>query len=50
MQPLATHLAEQIGPDDTLYRQLALRMSELIAHGTLRAGERVPSVRKLSAR
>ncbi|HEY6167933.1 MAG TPA: PLP-dependent aminotransferase family protein, partial [Verrucomicrobiae bacterium] len=48
MQPLATHLAEQIGPDDTLYRQVALRLAELIEHGTLRAGERVPSMRRLS--
>lgn len=31
-----------------LYRRVAARMAELIEHGTLRAGERVPSVRKCS--
>src|SRR5258706_7419150 len=50
MQPLATHLAEQIDRDGSLYRQIAVQLAELIEHGTLRAGERVPSMRKLSAR
>jgi DNA-binding transcriptional MocR family regulator len=45
---LATHLAEQLEPNDSLYKQVAQRISELIEHGTLRPGERIPSVRKLS--
>src|SRR5882762_9266650 len=48
MQTLATHLAEQLEPNDSLYKQVAQRISELIEHGTLRPGERIPSVRKLS--
>ncbi len=48
-QDLAGHLAAQLEPDGTLYQQVALRISELIEHGTLRSGERVPSVRKFSA-
>jgi len=32
----------------TLYERVALRISELIEHGTLRPGERVPSVRRYS--
>jgi len=47
-QDLASHLAEQQGTEGKLYDQVALRISELIEHGTLRPGERVPSVRKLS--
>src|SRR2546426_6644169 len=47
-QDLASHLAEQQGAGDKLYNQVALRISELIEHGTLRPGARVPSVRKLS--
>jgi DNA-binding transcriptional MocR family regulator len=35
-------------PDAYLYHRVADRISELIAHGTLRPGERIPSVRKLS--
>ncbi len=31
-----------------MYQQVALRITELIEHGTLRPGERVPSVRKCS--
>jgi DNA-binding transcriptional MocR family regulator len=34
--------------EEALYRQVAWRISELIEHGTLRPGERVPSVRKFS--
>ncbi len=45
---LASHTATQLLAEDTLYRQVALRISELIEHGTLRPGERVPSVRKYS--
>ncbi|MBI3875549.1 MAG: PLP-dependent aminotransferase family protein, partial [Verrucomicrobia bacterium] len=48
-QNLAAHLAEQFDSAPTLYQQVALRISELIEHGTLRPGERVPSVRKYSA-
>src|SRR4029434_9450336 len=33
---------------DRLYKQVALRIAELIEHGTLRPGERIPSVRELS--
>jgi len=34
--------------DEHLYRRVAQRISDLIEHGTLRPGERIPSVRKLS--
>jgi DNA-binding transcriptional MocR family regulator len=44
--PLMSQLMERQGP--YLYEQVADRMSTLIDRGTLRAGERVPSVRKLS--
>ena len=39
--------ARRPGPE-TLYQQVAVRISELIQHGTLRPGERVPSVRQYS--
>lgn len=45
---LASHTAAQAELHDTLYEQVALRISELIEHGTLRPGERVPSVRQCS--
>src|SRR6516225_24201 len=45
---LASHTAALLDCEDTLYKQVALRISELIEHGTLRPGERVPSVRKYS--
>src|SRR5215475_4679922 len=45
---LASHTASQLNCAESLYKQLALRISELIEHGTLRPGERVPSVRKCS--
>jgi DNA-binding transcriptional MocR family regulator len=45
---LASHTAALLDCEDTLYKQVALRISELIAHGTLRPGERVPSVRRCS--
>src|SRR5579883_2923981 len=45
---LASHTAALLDCEDTLYKQVALRISELIEHGTLRPGERVPSVRKCS--
>jgi len=47
-QDLASHTAALLDCEDTLYKQVALRISELIEHGTLRAGERVPSVRRCS--
>ncbi len=47
-QDLASHTASRLETEDSLYKQLALRVSELIEHGTLRPGERVPSVRKYS--
>src|SRR5437764_14333309 len=47
-QDLASHTAAQLNDEPTLYRQVALRISELIEHGTLRPGERVPSVRQCS--
>ena len=47
-QDLASHTAEQLDDGENLYEQVALRISELIEHGTLRPGERVPSVRKCS--
>src|SRR3989441_8806294 len=45
---LASHAASLLDSEETLYKQVALRISELIEHGTLRPGERVPSVRKCS--
>jgi DNA-binding transcriptional MocR family regulator len=48
IQDLAAHTAAQLNCEDVLYKQVALRISELIEHGTLRPGERVPSVRKYS--
>ncbi len=48
IQDLGAHTAARVEFGETLYKQLALRISELIEHGTLRAGERVPSVRKCS--
>src|SRR5438445_2850935 len=48
IQNLGAHTAARVEFGETLYKQLALRISELIEHGTLRAGERVPSVRKCS--
>src|SRR5947209_6267985 len=48
MQDLASHTAAKLGCEENLYKQLALRISELVEHGTLRPGERVPSVRKCS--
>src|SRR5689334_19538042 len=47
-EDLATHTAAQLDGDHNLYEQVALRISELIEHGTLRPGERVPSVRRCS--
>src|SRR5438128_4945241 len=47
-QTLVSHIATQPEWQDRLYKQVALRIAELIEHGTLRPGERVPSVRKLS--
>src|SRR5258708_6296627 len=47
-EDLTSHTAARVNGDETLYKQLAVRISELIEHGTLRAGERVPSVRKCS--
>ena len=49
-QSLASHIATQPDSQDKLYKRVALRISELIEHGTLRPGERIPSVRKLSER
>jgi len=45
-EDLNTHTSARIRNSDSLYKQLALRISELIDHGTLRPGERIPSVRK----
>src|ERR1043166_2255655 len=47
---LAFHIATHPESQDKLYKQVALRISELIEHGTLRPGERIPSVRELSER
>ncbi len=47
-QDLASHTAALLDCEDSLYKQVALRISELIEHGTLRPGERVPSVRRCS--
>jgi DNA-binding transcriptional MocR family regulator len=40
--------ADPINRDNPLYKRVASRISELIQQGTLRPGERVPSVRKCS--
>jgi DNA-binding transcriptional MocR family regulator len=48
IQDLASHTAAEASLVNSLYRQVALRISELIEHGTLRSGDRVPSVRKFS--
>ena len=45
---LASHTANGLETEDSLYKQVAFRITELIEHGTLRPGERVPSVRKCS--
>src|SRR2546426_549818 len=47
-ETLVSHIAGQPESQESLYKQVALRISELIEHGTLRPGERVPSVRRLS--
>jgi DNA-binding transcriptional MocR family regulator len=47
-QDLGSHTASQVESEESLYKQVAVRISELIEHGTLRPGERVPSVRKCS--
>lgn len=47
-QDLASHTAALLDCEDTLYKQVAVRISELIEHGTLRPGDRVPSVRRCS--
>src|ERR1043165_8620986 len=48
IQDLNGHTASQMSLEESLYKQVALRIAELIEHGTLRPGERVPSVRELS--
>ena len=48
MQDLTSHTASQTECEESLYKQVALRISELVEHGTLRPGERVPSVRRCS--
>jgi DNA-binding transcriptional MocR family regulator len=45
---LPTQVVSPLDGGDTLYTQVALRISELVEHGTLRPGDRVPSVRKCS--
>jgi len=47
---LASHISALPESHDKLYKQVALRIAELIEHGTLRPGERIPSVRELSER
>ena len=49
-QNLALHIDAHPEAHDRLYKQIALRIAELIEHGTLRPGARVPSVRELSER
>src|SRR2546426_10880186 len=48
IQDLSSHTAAQLECEESLYKRVALRISELIEHGTLRPGERVPSVRRCS--
>jgi len=47
-QDLSSHTASQLECEESLYKQVAFRISELVEHGTLRPGERVPSVRRCS--
>lgn len=47
-EALAFLAAARMQRDGNLYEQVALRIAELIEHGTLRPGERVPSVRRCS--
>src|SRR6266478_915403 len=47
-QDLSSHTASQLECEESLYKQVAFRISELVEHGTLRPGERVPSVRRYS--
>ena len=47
-QDLAAHTLAHLDREENLYKRVAVRISELIEHGTLRPGERVPSVRKCS--
>src|SRR5205809_1039383 len=47
-QDLASPAALQSDGAESLYQRVALRISELVERGTLRAGERVPSVRRCS--
>src|SRR5438876_9618498 len=49
-QTLVSHISTLPESHDKLYKQVALRIAELIEHGTLRPGERIPSVRELSER
>jgi len=46
---LASHAARHAGAHGKLYERVASRISELIEHGTLQPGARVPSVRRYSA-
>src|SRR5260221_12226765 len=45
---LASHTAALLDCEDTLYKRVALRISELVEHGTLRPGDQVPSIRRCS--
>jgi len=47
-QDLASHTAALLDCEESLYKQVALRISELIEHGTIRPGDKVPSVRRCS--
>ncbi|MBI2949093.1 MAG: PLP-dependent aminotransferase family protein [Verrucomicrobia bacterium] len=47
-ETLISHLAALPESRGWLYERVALRIGELIEHGTLRPGERIPSVRQLS--
>ena len=48
-EELAAHTASRLLGEQNLYERVALRIGELIEHGTLRPGERIPSVRQCSA-
>src|SRR5258708_12547129 len=43
-EDLASHTAALMDCEQSLYQQVALRISELIEHGTLRPADPVPSV------
>jgi len=48
MSIIATSMPAETAPPEHLYELMAQRIGRLIDQGTLRPGDRVPSVRKFS--